>query len=283
VEQSLWVRVPLRALQWLSKNSKERAGEANEGTSVYPRLRVCLTAGMDFVPESSSEGGLEIFVAQQAIYRRVIEADYMSHRALFGIFHDLLEARSELFSLLDLACGDAACSVGALRRTKVSDYVAVDLSEPALSLAVSNTNSLPCATRVVRRDFQEYVNAASRLWDVIFIGFSFHHLNSKAKAAFAPRIRRVLAAGGEWIFFEPMLHGNETREEFLDRWKASLELDWRAFTPEEKATIWEHVSQYDFPENSKSFERIALEGGFRSLEHLYTDPFCFYGAFRAVV
>ena len=238
---------------------------------------------MDLASESSSEGGLAIFVAQQAIYRRVVEADYMSHRALFGIFHDLLKARSAPFSLLDLACGDAACSVGALRGTNVSDYVAVDLAEPALSLAANNARSLRCATQVVRRDFQEYVNAASRLWDVIFIGFSFHHLKGQAKAAFAPQVRRVLGAGGEWIFFEPMLDGQETREEFLDRWKASLEHDWQAFTSEERKIIWEHVSQYDFPENLRTFERIACEGGFRSLEHLYTDPFRFYGAFRALV
>jgi 16S rRNA G966 N2-methylase RsmD len=238
---------------------------------------------MDLAPESPSDGGLAIFVAQQAIYRRVVEADYMSHRALFGILHDLLKARSAPFSLLDLACGDAACSVGALRGTKVSDYIAVDLSEPALSVASSNARSLGCATQVLHRDFQEYVSAASRLWDIIFIGFSFHHLNSKAKVAFAPQIRHALSAGGEWIFFEPMLHGNETRKQFLDRWKASLEHDWQEFTPQEKTTIWEHVSRYDFPENLRTFERIALEGGFRTFEHVYTDPFCFYGAFRAVV
>ena len=80
-----------------------------------------------------------------------------------------------------------------------------------------------------------------------------------------------------------MLDGQETREEFLDRWRASLEHDWQAFTSEERRTIWEHVSQYDFPENLRTFERIAFEGGFRSLEHLYTDPFRFYGAFRALV
>ena len=238
---------------------------------------------MDLAPEPSSDGGLAIFVAQQAIYRRVVEADYMSHRALFGVLRDLTKARSAPFSLLDLASGDAACSVGALRGTKVSDYIAVDLSEPALSVALSNARSLGCLTQVVHQDFQEYVNVASRQWDIIFIGFSFHHLNSKAKVAFAPQIRRALSAGGEWIFFEPMLQGNETREEFLGRWKASLERDWREFTPEEKTIIWEHVSQYDFPKNLRTFERIALEGGFRTFEHLYTDPFCFYGAFRSVV
>jgi hypothetical protein len=84
-------------------------------------------------------------------------------------------------------------------------------------------------------------------------------------------------------FLRTNARGDETRQEFLDRWKASLEHDWQEFTPEEKMTIWEHVSQDDFPENLSTFERIALEGGFRILEHLYTDPCRFYGAFRALV
>jgi SAM-dependent methyltransferase len=238
---------------------------------------------MDLASDSWYDGEVAIFVAQQAIYRRVVEADYMSHRAFFGLLHDLLGARTAPFSLLDLACGDTACSVGALRGTNVSDYVAVDLSEPALLVGSRNADSLGCAARVLHQDFREYVNAASRFWDVIFMGFSLHHLKREAKLAFAPQVRRVLSAGGEWIFFEPMLHGEETREHFLDRWKASLEHDWQEFTPDERATIWEHVSHYDFPENLKTFERIAYEGGFRTLEHLYTDRFCFYGAFRAAV
>ena len=238
---------------------------------------------MDLAPQSRSDGAHAIFVEQQAIYRRVVEADYMSHRALFELLHDLVQARRQPFSFLDLASGDASCSIGALRRTNVSDYTAVDLSEPALTLAANNARSLACGVQVVQQDFQEYLKAASRIWDIIFIGFSFHHLTSEAKVAFAFEVRQALVARGEWIFFEPMLHGRETRGEFLNRWEASLEQDWNDFSSEEKTTIWEHVSHYDFPESPRTFERIALQGGFRILEHLYTNPFRFYGAFRAVV
>ena len=162
---------------------------------------------MDPSPESPSDGGLGIFVAQRAMYRRVVHQD----------FNELCK------------------------------------------------RSLP------------------PVGDYFYRLSHFTPLNRKAELVFAPLVRRMLGARGEWIFFEPMLQGNETREEFLDRWKASLEHDWQEFTPEEKTTIWEHVSQYDFPENLGTFERIAFEGGFRSFEHLYTDPFCFYGAFRAMV
>jgi hypothetical protein len=39
----------------------------------------------------------------------------------------------------------------------------------------------------------------------------------------------------------------------------------------------------NLPENLSTFEQIALEGGFQTFAPLYTDPFCFYGALRAVV
>jgi hypothetical protein len=64
-----------------------------------------------------------------------LQPNCMSHRAFFGVLRDLLKARNAPFSFPDLACGDAACTVRTLRRTKVSDYIAVDLAEPALSAA----------------------------------------------------------------------------------------------------------------------------------------------------
>jgi 16S rRNA G966 N2-methylase RsmD len=232
-----------------------------------------------FAPGSDSAH--TIFAQQQAIYRRVVEADYMSHRALFGILHDLLQTRQQPFSFLDLACGDAACSVGALVGTRVSDYIAVDLSEPALQLAATNARRLTCGAQLVLADFQDYLNPSSRRWDVIFIGFSYHHLVGGAKLAFARRLHRALNAGGEWIFFEPILNEDQTRAGYLERWKKSLDEDWKEFNAEEKSTIWEHVAKFDFPESREKFKEIASKAGFRGFEHLYTDPSRFYGAFRA--
>jgi 16S rRNA G966 N2-methylase RsmD len=245
-------------------------------------LGICFAKAMESAPESPSDSAHTIFAEQLAIYRRVVDADYMSHRALFRLLHDTLKQRTEPFSFLDLASGDASCSVGALIGTRVSAYTAVDLSEPALRLATTNARRLACGTQIVLADFEDYLNPPPRKWDVIFIGFSYHHLIGAAKLAFARRLHDALSAGGEWIFFEPMLFGGQTRADYLKRWKKSLEEDWKEFNPEEKATIWEHVSNHDFPESHASFEEIAWQAGFRAFEHLYTDPFRFYGAFRAL-
>jgi len=222
-----------------------------------------------------------IFEQQWPLYRRVVDADYMSHRALFGILHNLLSVRTNPFSFLDLASGDASCSVPALAGTAVASYTAVDLSGQALELAEKNAQSLGCDARLVASDFQAYLETPPQIWDVIFIGFSFHHLVGDNKVSFSNRVRKAVRAGGEWIFFEPILC-DESRAGYLERWKECLQKDWTCFTAEEKATIWGHVAEHDYPESPKRFLEIARRAGFAACEHLFTDPYRFYGAFRAV-
>lgn len=63
--------------------------------------------------------------------------------------------------------------------------------------------------------------------------------------------------------------GTRRAQATFERWKKSLEEDWKEFSPEEKTTVWEHVSNYDFPESRQSFEEMALEAGFRALRSLH--------------
>jgi Methyltransferase domain len=172
--------------------------------------------------------------------------------------------------------------VEALCGTEVSDYAAVDLFEPALQFAAENSRRLTCRTQIVSADFQHFMDRPLQTWDVIFIGFSYHHLIGDAKLTFARKLRKAVSEGGEWIFFEPVLCQRQSRADYLERWKESLEQDWDVFNATEKSAIWNHVANYDFPESRQSFEEIALKAGLHGFEHLYTDPWQFYGAFRAI-
>ena len=233
-------------------------------------------------PGDQNDAAHTIFTQQWAIYRRFVDADYMSHRAFFRILHDLVAARTQAFSFLDLASGDAFCSVGALAGTAIADYTAVDLSEQALELAAKNAASLGCDFRVIAGDFRAYLEVPPRTWDVILIGFSFHHLVGEDKLSFARKLRPAVAAKGEWIFFEPILYGGESRASYLERWKDCLDRHWTGFTMDEKALIWGHVSECDYPESPERFEEIARRAGFSACEHLLTDPYRFYCGFRAI-
>jgi 16S rRNA G966 N2-methylase RsmD len=224
-----------------------------------------------------------IFEQQWAVYRRFVDAGYMSHRSFYGMLHDLVAARTKPFSLLDLASGDASWSVGALAGTGIIDYTAVDLSKQALELAAKNAASLRCDAQVIARDFRDYLESPPRTWDIILIGFSFHHLVGEDKLSFARKLRNALGAEGEWIFFEPILDGGESRARYLERWKECLDQHWTGFTLEEKAIIWRHVSQCDYPESPERFEEIARQAGFAACERLLIDPYRFYCGFRAIV
>ena len=232
-------------------------------------------------PSAQSDAAHTIFTQQWAIYRRFVDADYMSHRAFFGILHDLVAARTKAFSFLDLASGDAFCSVGALAGTDCGLYRS-HLAEQALELAAKNAAFLGCDSRVIARDFRAYLEVPPRTWDVILIGFSFHHLVGEDKLRFAQKLRPAVAAKGEWIFFEPILYGGESRAGYLERWKDCLDRHWTGFTLEEKALIWEHVSECDYPESPERFVEIARWAGFSSCDHLLTDPYRFYCGFRAI-
>jgi cyclopropane fatty-acyl-phospholipid synthase-like methyltransferase len=232
-------------------------------------------------PRDQNDAARAIFTQQWALYRRFVDADSESHRAFFGILHDLVVARTQGFSFLDLASGDAFCSVDALAGTAIADYTAVDLSEQALELAAKNAVSLGCPFRVIAADFQDFLEVPQRTWDVILIGFSLHHLVGEDKLTFARKLRPAVAAKGEWIFFEPILSGGEARASYLERWKGCLDRHWTGFSMDEKALIWGHVSECDYPESPERFEEIARRAGFSACEHLSTDPYGFYCAFRA--
>ena len=97
----------------------------------------CVTAD-----EDSSR---ELFNRQWPVYQKFIDYDLMQHREVYGLLHRLLvEETAGPFRFLDVACGDASASVGALLGTRIASYHGIDLSGPALDLAREQVARLPC-------------------------------------------------------------------------------------------------------------------------------------------
>jgi SAM-dependent methyltransferase len=71
----------------------------------------------------------ELFEKGLATYRRVEAANYMAHREVYELLHDVLVAEApESFVFADLGCGTATGSAKALAGTKIGRYVGVDIS-----------------------------------------------------------------------------------------------------------------------------------------------------------
>jgi ubiquinone/menaquinone biosynthesis C-methylase UbiE len=71
-----------------------------------------------------------------ATYRKVEAANYIAHREVYGLLHDVLVAEApEGFVFADLGCGTATGSAKALAGTKIGRYVGVDISGRSLDVA----------------------------------------------------------------------------------------------------------------------------------------------------
>ena len=96
----------------------------------------------------------ELFAKSLATYRKVEAANYMAHREVYALLHDVLVSEApDAFVFADLGCGTATGSAGALAGTQIGRYVGVDISEPSLVVARKALRALPCPIELWCQDF----------------------------------------------------------------------------------------------------------------------------------
>ncbi len=231
-------------------------------------------------PHQDAEA-VRAFFDQWEVYRRVLEADCLHHRAAYAALRAALAGRTEPFSFLDLGAGDADCSTAALAGLPVREYVAVDLSRVALDLAAGNAARLGAAVRVEAGNFVDFVRGAEETFDVILIGLSLHHLPAGDKRAFLPALRARLRPGGALFFYEPIAAEGETRDAVLARWWDVVQATWTALSAEDRERVRAHVFASDYPEAEADYARWARAAGFAGVEVRFRDAEGLYALFEA--
>lgn len=213
-------------------------------------------------------------------YRLCIEHNTLFHREVGAVLRTRLAAQIAPFTFLDLACGDASLTVGALRGTPVSCFTGVDFSATALALAKANTQELDCPRDFIEDDFADYLHTSTAVFDVIYLGLSLHHFDRARKRDLVRQIFRITAPGGEFFLYEPILHGGESRDECLARWKSLMGTRYDAFPQASRDALWEHVSTSDNPETIAEFVASATSAGFSGGDVLFTDAENTYALMR---
>lgn len=231
--------------------------------------------------EHSHEKVTEIFRRHWDVYRKVIEHDYMSHKAAYGRLHEILNSEIDWpFSFADLACGDAYWTSRSLKDTNVSEYTGIDLSEWALSVAGKELESLPVEHRLITGDFEDFDTLIDIPPDVVWVGLSVHHLEADKKGDFIKKVRETLPEDGVYMIYEPTLTKGETRATYFDRFSDIVRHTWIGLTPEELDIIFEHVKKFDIPEQPSDWIHLGREAGFRTADEVYTDPTGLYSLFK---
>lgn len=104
----------------------------------------------------------ELFAKGLATYQKVVRQNYMAHREVYGLLHDVLVSEApKQFVFLDIACGTATGSARALQGTSVTSYIGIDISQPSLEVAKAELSTLACPIDLRCQNFVEAVNA----WD----------------------------------------------------------------------------------------------------------------------
>jgi len=214
----------------------------------------------------------ELFVRSWEIYRKMVDNDYLYHRDAYRCLRRVLSKEFDRpFTFMDIACGDASMTVGALEDTLVSHYTGLDISEQALAIAAQNLKSLNCGVSLHVCDFSETLLNWERPADVVWIGLSLHHFLASAKLRTMQRIRSIVGSSGQFLIYEDTSLDGESRDAWLARWDAQQTL-WSAYSEQEWNYVTAHVHASDFPETDSTWRQLGHDAGFNRVEVLYEAP-----------
>ena len=223
----------------------------------------------------------EIFIKNWTIYRKIIENDNMSHRAGYLKLKEiLLNELDRPFTFLDLGCGDSYYSSTTLKDTKATQYIGVDVSAQALSYAKKNLSDTGLKTTLIQADFFNIDEIFGNTADVIWVGFSVHHLETPEKLEFMKKVRNSLSDKGLLLLYEPVLLGGENREEFLKRFRETYDRHWRGLSKEDEAALFEHVRESERPETTENWIKLGKKAGFTKAEKVFSENTGLYEIFK---
>jgi cyclopropane fatty-acyl-phospholipid synthase-like methyltransferase len=213
----------------------------------------------------------EFFTDQWQLYRKILQANYMSHQQFYTELHRFFQDYPAPFTLLELGCGDASLTLQALQATAITNYVGVDLSETALALASQNFAHQPFSHQFYQGDFCQWLLTDAASYDLVLASFSVHHLSLAEKANLFEQIHAHLKPGGKFLLLDVMRRDQESRADYMQRYLAHIQQEWTQMQPHEVAAINQHITEYDFPETLAELEDLAKTSGFQQTECLYTD------------
>ncbi|MEP3046944.1 MAG: class I SAM-dependent methyltransferase [Roseibium sp.] len=217
---------------------------------------------------------LSFFRYEWGIYLKLVRSNAMNHLDISALLRQLIDDRlGQPFSFLDLACGDAALAHSILEGTQVERYEGIDLNRAALDLAEENMKDVSYEITFSEEDMVAAVESRPETADMIWCGFSIHHLKAKdQKQAMLNSIYKALKPSGFFVCFEPTRHSEETRDSFILRGQDQIRERFSVLSDDEFEHMWSHIKAHDFPESSETWIAMGETAGFSQSREIFRMP-----------
>lgn len=173
--------------------------------------------------------------------------------------------------ILDCGCGDAYYISQQLRGISLGSYTGLDMSEFALSKAEENTNILNGPTYLKQGYMQELIAREESKYDIIYCSFSMHHLQDNEKVQFINRCYDLLSENGFLIVIDVLRNDGQLREEYIEEYISWIGQCWEKIEQDDKALIYEHMRNYDFPTTKSQLITWCRETGLRDTFQFHPD------------
>jgi ubiquinone/menaquinone biosynthesis C-methylase UbiE len=231
---------------------------------------------------STTLSPVEIFLKSWRVYQDIIKHNYMFHREISNAVSDALEAfkPNQKLSILDLGCGDASMILPMLTPSRVNHYVGCDLSQPALDIAHQALETKEIPHQLICDDMlQVATEQKDASFDLIFSSYALHHLNAHRKELIIEEISRILVPGGRFVLVDVFREPTEDRPQYMRSYMGKLQETWVRLTPEAKALVIEHATEFDFPEHTEFYrticKRVGLCSGKQLAKHTWHEALVF--------
>ncbi len=208
-----------------------------------------------------------IFTEQWAIYRKVIDCDYMSHVEIAGRLATEVAGCSPL-RVLDLGCGDMEVTSKVFDGIPEVSLTGVDSSGMALSKAEDMIAKTSIRGMFIESDLLAYLKNEGPSFDLILAGFSLHHLQAGEKQEFFNACSKRLAESGRLLLFDCVRPPGLPRSVTLQRYLDWIESEWTEMSLREKEQIRHHIMTSDFPEENTHLLEMGKTAGFQTQEFL---------------
>ena len=128
-------------------------------------------------------------------------------------------------------------------------------------------------------DLNEFDSLAEPPLDVVWVGLSLHHLDTREKADFMKRLYSALSEDGVFLIYEPVYIEGENREAYFERIKVVIESTWTGLSQEETETLLEHVKTTELPETTDTWIGLGKDAGFKTAGKIFSEPSGLYSIF----